>query len=284
MAGSRGETCVGPQRGTLVIVGGSGNDAVFREFIDAAGGRDSPIVCIPTAGGDDGESTFASVLAHFGATSVSVLHTRDRREADSGAFVKPLLDARGVWFDGGRQWRLVDAYKGTLAERMIHQVLRRDGVIGGTSAGATIQGSYLARGDTGSNQIMMGDHEEGFAFLRNVAIDQHVLARNRHFDMFDILRNRPELLGISIDEKTAIVVRGDEFKVLGTSYVLVYDGSFWSREGSKEKTLPESDKLFYFLRNGDRYDLANREVIVAEDEQDGGTESRRSIRTFADPT
>jgi cyanophycinase len=107
---------------------------------------------------------------------------------------------------------------------------------------------------------MMGNHEEGFGFLKNVAIDQHVLARNRQFDMFDILKNRPELLGIGIDENTAIIVHGNQFKVIGESYVIVYDGTFWSREGSDLKNLPEKTKLFYFLHSGDEYDLLNRKV------------------------
>jgi cyanophycinase len=68
------------------------------------------------------------------------------------------------------------------------------------------------------------------------------------------------LLGIGIDENTAIVVDGNQFEVIGESYVLVYDGSFWSREGSDLKTLPEKSQLFYFLREGDRYDLLNRMV------------------------
>jgi cyanophycinase len=141
------------------------------------------------------------------------------------------------------------------------EVLNRGGVIGGTSAGATIQGSYLARGDTKNNQIMMGDHEAGFGFMKNVAIDQHLLARNRHFDMFDILEKRPELLGIGIDESTAIIVQGDMFEVIGKSYAIVFDGSFWSREGSELKNLPLDENLFYFLRSGDRYNLKEREVL-----------------------
>jgi len=63
-------------------------------------------------------------------------------------FVAPLQNANAVWFGGGRQWRLVDSYKNTKTEIMIGKVLERGGVVGGSSAGATIQGSYLARGDT----------------------------------------------------------------------------------------------------------------------------------------
>ena len=141
------------------------------------------------------------------------------------------------------------------------KVLEKGGVIGGSSAGATIQGSFLTRGDTNNNQVMMGDHQEGFGFLKNAAIDQHVLVRNRQFDLFDILKIHPELLGIGIDENTAIIVRGNQFEVTGASYVLIYDGTFWSREGSEMKTLPDKNKRFYFLRKGDKYDLENRKII-----------------------
>jgi cyanophycinase len=255
---------LGPKNGTLVIVGGGGSEDIFNIFINAAGGKDAPIVCIPSADGRNEDEMFsinAKYMMDLGATNVTVLHTNDRKKANSKEFVKPLENAKGVWFGGGRQWRLVDAYKNTLTENMIGNVLARGGVIGGSSAGATIQGSYLSRGDTKNNQIMMGDHEEGFGFIKNVAIDQHTLARNRHFDMFNILKHRPELLGISIDENTALVVKGNEFKVVGESYVLIYDGTFWSKEGSELKVLPRKNELFYFLRKGDRYDLLNRKVI-----------------------
>ena len=109
---------------------------------------------------------------------------------------------------------------------------------------------------------MMGDHEEGLGFISNATIDQHVLARNRQFDMFDILNKRPELLGIGIDERTAIIVEGENFRVIGDSFVIVYDRSFLSREGSDLKNLPEENQLFYFLRHGDRYDLKKRRMIT----------------------
>jgi cyanophycinase len=257
-------TYIGPANGTLVIVGGGGaDDSIIKRFIELAGGNDAPIIVIPTAEGSeiyDENSGEADKIRILGATNVRVLHTTDRNIANSDSFVMPLIDAKAVWFGGGRQWRLVDAYKNTLTEKMLWNVIERGGVIGGTSAGATIQGSFLASGDTKNNQIMMGDHEEGFGFLKNVAIDQHVMARNRQFDMFDILKHRPELLGIGIDENTAIIVRGNQFEVVGESYVIVYDGTFWSREGSDLKNLPEKAELFYFLHNGDKYDLLNRKV------------------------
>lgn len=76
--------------------------------------------------------------------------------------------------------------------------------------------------------------------------------------MFEILKKKPELLGIGLDESTAILVEGDTFEVLGKSYVAVYDGNFWRRDGNP--VVPPM-KSFYLLRSGDRYDLKKREVI-----------------------
>lgn len=254
---------VGPAKGSLLIVGGGRlSETIFQRFIDLAGGLDAAIVVVPTAlGGDDHPNSRGDFLRNMGATNITVLHTNDPKVANSKAFLAPLQKANGVWFTGGRQWRLVDAYKNTKAEKLFWEVLNRGGVIGGSSAGATIQGSFLARGDTKHNQIMMGDHEEGFGFLKNTAIDQHVLARNRQFDLLEILNKRPELLGIGLDENTAIVVQGDVFEVIGASYVLMYDTNFWSVEGFASKKLPPKESLFYFLKSGDRYDLNARKVL-----------------------
>ena len=257
----------GPEKGSLVIVGGGRwNQDVLEKFMELAGGNEANIVVVPTAGGGktyDNDFRGAEIFREAGAKKVTVLHTIDRSEADSEAFNTPLKEATAVWFTGGRQWRLVDSYKNTKSEIMFRAVLDRGGVIGGSSAGATIQGSYLARGDTKNNQVMMGDHEEGFGYVSNIAIDQHVIARNRHFDMFNILEKRPELLGISIDEGTGVVVQGDNFEVIGASYVIIYDGNFWSREGSDLKMLPQ-EQLFYFLKRGDKYNLRDRKVISNE--------------------
>jgi cyanophycinase len=247
---------VGPARGALVIAGGGVRDqAIIQRFLDLAGGPDAPIVVIPTAGGEpDAEyGPYWSGLRPFknaGATRLTVLHTYDRKVADSEAFVQPIREARGVWFAGGRQWRLADSYLNTRTHRELVALLDRGGVIGGSSAGATIQGSYLVRGDTKSNTIMMGDHEVGLGFLKNVAIDQHVLRRNRQFDLIEVIERHPELLGIAIDEDTAIVVRGDEFEVIGQSYVLIYDHQRQLDSGGR----------FYALAPGDRYNLRTREA------------------------
>lgn len=254
-AAAFGDPVVGPPRGSLVIVGGAMRDpAILRRFIELAGGPDAPIVVVPTAGGgEEYDDSHGGLRAwrEVGATNLTVLHSSDPAEADTEAFVSPLREAGGVWFEGGRQWRLVDAYGGTRTEAAFQDVLDRGGVIGGSSAGASIQGSFLVRGDTGGNEVMMGDHQRGFGYLRNVGIDQHVLRRNRQFDMVEVIEAHPELLGIGIDEDTGIVVQGDTFEVIGRSLVLIYDN----------QRITGPDGRFYFLVPGDRYNLANREGV-----------------------
>ncbi len=255
----------GPHRGALVIVGGGTlrDTPIMRRFVALAGGPSAPIVVIPTAQESEADGRTPGAvqgLMDAGALHIEVLHTRDRAVADSDAFVAPLRAARGVWFGGGRQWRLADAYLHTRTHIALDDVLARGGVIGGTSAGATIQGSYLARGDTGGNEAMMGDHQEGLGFVRGVAIDQHWLARNRQFDLLEIVDAHPELLGIGIDEDAAIVVQGDTFEVIGRSYVGIYDATHVLKVGGKPPRNPARTGAgrFYVLMPGDRFDLATR--------------------------
>ncbi len=262
----------GPENGTLIIMGGSARAPVFMEtFMKLAGGPEAPIVVIPTAMGDEsiendpGFVKYRQRYLDAGFTNVTVLHTRDPKDSDNDEFITPIKTANGIWFSGGRQWRHADSYLGTRAHEEFRKVLERGGVIAGSSAGATIQGSYLARGDTQANTIMMGDHEEGLSFISNIAIDQHLFARNRQFDMFEILENRPELLGIGLDENTGIIVRGNRFEVIGVSYVAVYDGTRWSAERDTIYQLADGSQQFYLLNAGDEYDLKDRKVVLNED-------------------
>ena len=255
-SGDVGNPRVGPASGTVMVVGGGalGPEVVAR-FIAAAGGPNALIVDVPTAGGDTAYPARwrgANFLRAAGASNVVILHTTDRKVADSDAFSGVLARAGGVWFEGGRQWHLVDSYAGTKTEQAFHEVLARGGVVGGSSAGASILSSYMLRGARAGNEaIMAPGYEVGFGFLRGVAIDQHVVARERLRDLADSLMPRhPELLGISEDEGTAWVVRGDSAEIIGRNKAFVYGGA--------DRT--DARKPFLTLHPGDRYNLATRHV------------------------
>ena len=265
----------GPPNGTLVIVGGGGTDGtgIMEKFIELAGGVDKKFIIVPTADGNmqDGkprEYKEEQVIAGWlkrGVKNVKMLHTHDPKVANTEAFVKDLKDANAVWFNGGRQWNIVDSYAGTLTYKEFHKVLERGGVIGGSSAGATIQGHYLVRGDTSGPNVMMTEepnHQHAFGFLRKSAIDQHINARNRWDHLIDVIKKYPDLLGIGLSEGTAIIVKGDTFEVMGKWKVAIHDNT---------RQYQPWEKSYFVIDPGDVYDMKQRKVI----KYGNGTSGRR---------
>ncbi len=257
---------IGPEKGSLIIVGGGTVGVeIWERFVSLAGGPNANIIIVPTAGDDSaivkGMSTEKTALEKAGVTQISFLHTRDPQVANTEAFVAPLKKATGIWFVGGRQWKLADAYLNTLTQKEFVNVLNRGGVIAGTSAGATIQGSFMVRGDTKGNTIMIGDHTQGFDFIHHVTIDQHVMRRNRQFDLVDVIKQKPELLGIGIDESTAIVVQRDTCQVIGASYVAIYDIAQINGQSKGPRGENSSSGPFYYISRGQRFDLKERKIV-----------------------
>jgi len=251
-------TRVGPAAGTVVVVGGGSlGPEIYAAFIAAAGGPDALIIDVPNSGGAasyDQTAFGAQALRRAGAKNVHVLHTRDRTIANADSFVAVVRNAGGVWFDGGRQFNLVNDYAGTQTEAAFNDVLARGGVVGGSSAGASILGDFLVRGAPSSNNAIMDypGYQKGFSYLRGVAIDQHVVARERLADLADsIIPKYPTLLGISVDEGTAWVIRGDTGRIIGRSKAFVYGGNDLNDPGTPYLT----------LRPGDTYNLATRRVM-----------------------
>jgi len=243
----------GPKKGALLITGGITQAYDFERFIAMAGGKDARIVVIPTAEITK-PATAEEVAKHchsnsplFDNVKCTVIHTTDRKVADSPEFVAPLKDATGVWLEGGRHWRLSDAYLDTLTLKELFKVLDRGGVIGGGSAGATIQGSFMVRAssDPDDNTIMIAPaHLVGFGLFTNVTIDQHVDARHRENDLAPVMEKYPKLLGLGIDQSTSFTVRGDTLTVNGPKRVAVWDHKDHDGKG------------YYYLRTGDTLNTA----------------------------
>jgi cyanophycinase len=256
----------GPARGALVISGGAETTPeIYQRFIELAGGADAPILVVPTSGSAeqfDDSCECLRLLREAGARNLRLLHTRDRAVANGEAFIAPLRTARGVWFAEGNSWRHADAYLDTRVHQELFALLDRGGVIGGGSAGARIQGEYvmLRSPEPQRRAIPREAWRRGFRLLRHVAIDVHVLVRNRQFDLIGVVKAHPELLGIAMDENTAIVVRGDVAEVIGESYVLIYDNQHQILPDSPE-TLRTAGGYFYALRRGDRFNLQTRQVV-----------------------
>lgn len=262
---------LGPKNGTLFIGGGGVqngmNIELWKIFRQYAGNDTARLVIIPTSWGDNSlryDTTFTVLKNEFkkyGFDDIEVIHTKERNIANTETFVKPLKRATAVWLPGGRQWRSADVYLDTKVHNELFKLLERGGIIGGASAGASIQGSFLARGsrEVNGSFYIMGGQETGFGFISNIVIDQHHLTRNRQYDMFELLERKPEILGIGIDENAAILVKNNQFEVIGERYVTIYDGIFWSPYFNDIDTLKKGEEKFYFLSCGCKYDLKKRQ-------------------------
>jgi len=258
-------------QGTLFIVGGGPQpDALVREFVQLAGGERARIVVFAMAsssGLTSGEEK-ANDLRQLGAKAINVFVTQAQANTDS---VARLLDgATGVWFGGGDQTLLTAALRGTKTERAIHDRFRAGAVVGGTSAGAAVMSATMITGEerhlggarppSDSSQAFITvarDNivtDSGFALLSNAIVDQHFVRRKRHNRLMSLVLERPERLGVGVDESTALVVQPDgRWRVLGESVAVVYDARA-SRITGPNATLGASDIRVHVLPAGSTFD------------------------------
>jgi cyanophycinase len=251
----------GPVRGSLILAGGiDPNPSIDSTFQTLAGGPGARIVLIPTASLPDTmpSEMLPEVLVflerrfkeRFGVTSVAVLHTHDRTQANAESFVEPLRRATGVWMMGGFPERLVQSYLSTKVEAAVRELLNRGGVVGGESAGAMIQGSWLDTTDgdfTPAIRTLMAAHTAGggFGLFTHTAIFPHFDARGPEAAIKESAA-KPQQLVIGIDNGTALVVKGDRVEAVGLGRVSLYNAAS-----------PGASSVVV-LRNSERYDLAAR--------------------------
>ncbi|GHT46419.1 hypothetical protein FACS189440_04400 [Bacteroidia bacterium] len=254
----------GPENGSLVIIGGGTvGTEIWNKIVELAGGEEKAHIVIVTNASGEGENFYSaavdSATVRIGAKKVSTLHLKTIQEANDPKNLEALRQATGIYFTGGRQWRIADVYLNTLAHQEFLNVLKRGGVIAGSSAGASIQGSFLWRGDTKTANILIGDHTQGLGFLRNSVIDQHILVRNRQFDLHDFVQLAPQFIGIGLDESTAVVVIKDSLEVIGKSYVAINNAEKKESKGNDWENL--DSKPFFLLQAGQKYDLKEHQVV-----------------------
>ncbi|MEO0478834.1 MAG: cyanophycinase [Planctomycetota bacterium] len=221
-----------PASGGTLFVGGGGRlpDEVFDAFAEASGARGGTLVVIPTASRradeEDGRASIVETWNGRGFPDVRLLHTRDRAVSDSEGFVALLDSADAVWIGGGDQNRLADAYRDTQTQSRLQKFLDDGGVIGGSSAGAAIVSDPMIGGGRDAPRIV-----GGLGLWPGVIVDQHFSQRGR-FHRLRLAVNASadsigegigegigEAVGVGVDERTAVVVRGDQVEVLGEGRV-----------------------------------------------------------------
>lgn len=242
-------------KGHLVVVGGGGvPDVILQRAISLAGGPAAPIVVLPQASElpDTGDVAVA-MWAKAGATNIRWLTLKDLaadRQAIEGASL--------IWFPGGDQNKLIRALEGTSLPAAIRARYAAGAVVGGTSAGAAVMSAVILTGDADLQSITAGATKtaQGFALWPEVIVDQHFLKRQRHSRLISAVLDHPHLVGVAVDERTAAIVSGSRFEVLGESTVLVVDARRAAVESRQPGQLGAARNVtLHVLTNGMGIDL-----------------------------
>ena len=264
-------------RGNLVIIGGhedkSGECAILRWVIALAGGREASLLVLTTAS-EEGEAagrTYREVFTRLGAAAVMVTHVSTRQAAEDPGQTRLAQTATGIFFTGGDQLRITSTLGGTgLGAALVDRY--EDGVvIAGTSAGAAaMSGTMIVGGpEDDAPKKCTTAMAPGLGLLEEVVIDQHFAQRGRLGRLLSAVAQNPYVIGLGIDEDTAVVVRPDaRLEVIGSRTVTVADGSRLVHSNASESRpndpLALLGVLLHTLPAGYGYDLKRRQPLVPE--------------------
>jgi cyanophycinase len=258
---------------TLLVIGGAedrmGKATVLRRFVRLAGGRKARIVLIPTASSfqDEVTAAYTEVFTRLGAPEPSVVNPKTRQDAGDEASVALLDDATGVFMSGGSQLKLSQRFPGTPLGDALHRAHERGAVIAGTSAGASIMSQFMiSMGDEGITPRQRHSQlSAGLGLLEGVIIDQHFGERARYGRLLSVVAGSPSLLGIGIDEDTAIEVRDRRrFTVHGSGAVFVLDcrsATSDAPDARRGAPLMVSGAVVHSLPAGATFDLSEVRLV-----------------------
>ncbi|MBY3266862.1 MULTISPECIES: cyanophycinase [Rhizobium] len=256
------------QDGTLIIIGGhedhDGERVILKEVAKHV--RDGKLV-LATVASHEPEGYLEKYQRSFGDLGiphVTELYIEERDQATSEDKLAGLRDVGAVFFSGGDQLRITSLIGDTPIYEHVHEIFANGGVIAGTSAGASaMSDTMLVRGSNASS-FRIGDLSmaPGLGLLPNVIIDQHFAERGRIGRLIGAVSQNPRVLGIGIDEDTAIVVRGHRFEVIGTGAVYLVDAGDITHtniaEASPDEALSIYDLKLHVLSSGDGFNLETR--------------------------
>jgi len=261
----------GAPKGHLVLIGGGDKPPeVMRKFVELAGGKDAPIVAIPTASSEPDAAEYYEKLfrEEHGCTNAVSLRIRSKADAQRADWAALARNARGIFFGGGDQIRITNALLGTAVGDAIAAAFASGAVVGGTSAGTACQSERMITGEGDFSLVATRSVEiwKGLGFLpADVVVDQHFLKRQRQNRLLSVVLEDPGLLGVGVDEETAIWVRPDgTFQVLGRSAVMVLDakGADVTRRPREtgQDSLGVHGLKTHLLLPGETFDLGTRTI------------------------
>ncbi len=258
-------------QGTLLIIGGAedktGKCEILRRFAEVSGGGDAIVIIITTASlePDQVGREYTEVFKNLGVGYIEVLNLDSRKRANHSYMTRLLEKATGIFFTGGDQLRITTTLGGTVANEGLRKAYLRGALIAGTSAGASMMSNTM---------IVEGDSEQapklntiklapGLGLLEDVVIDQHFAQRGRTGRLLSAVAHNPYILGMGIDEDTAVLVYPDaRLEIIGSQTVTFIDGRQVAFSNVSELTpgqpLAIEQAVLHVLPKGFGFDLTTR--------------------------
>jgi cyanophycinase len=260
-------------KGTLIIIGGhedkEGESAILKEVAKHIKGEKLVIATVASEEPEDYFADYQKAFARLDVNGLTHLYIQDRGETTDPDKLKLLENVKGIFFSGGDQLRISSQIGDTPFETRIQEIYKSGGLIAGTSAGASVMGETMLIRGPNSESHRIGDLHmaPGLRLIRNVIIDQHFAERGRIGRLLGAVALNPRILGIGIDEDTAIVVKGRQFCVIGKGAVYVVEGASVTHsniaEAENKRTLSMFDVRLHILSDGDCFSLSKRRPISA---------------------
>lgn len=254
--------------GPLIIIGGhenkDGDKVILKAVAERLKGGRLVIATVASHNPEGYFETYQKAFEPLGIKELVELYVEDRAEAHDPEKLALLDDAAGVFFSGGDQLRISSQIGDTPIEARIREIWRAGGVLAGTSAGASVMSDTMMVRGASSESHRIGDLQmaPGLGLVRDAIIDQHFAERGRIGRLLGAVAQSPRVLGLGIDEDTAIILKGDDFDVIGSGAVYVVDAEGVSAsniaEARAERALSIFDVRMHVLAHGDGFNLRTR--------------------------
>jgi cyanophycinase len=273
--------------GTLFAIGGAEDredtKEILRRLAERIGSGKLVISTLATDYGDEMWEVYRKLFTSMGVKSVKHLGINHRDETSEDPRLDILSDAKAVFFTGGDQFKITTRLGGTALSERIEEIYRRGGIVGGTSAGATALGEMMLVVIPGAGITKVGDAlhmTPGLGLAKNMIIDQHFSERGRIRRLLGAVAQNPRMLGVGIDEDTAVVVESDgTLHTIGSGAVYIVDGHDLTytniSQASFSRALSVFDVKLHVLSSGDGFDTHSRHPAhVGVDVEDAEAELR----------
>jgi cyanophycinase len=264
--------------GRMLVIGGAEDPderdmVILPHLVKLAGGKRARVIVCSSPSEEPREKarTYRKLFEKIGVSEVTEAAIAARPEADRPEMMEAVERASAIFFTGGDQLRLTSLVAGTSFARRVEERLFRDGlVVAGTSAGAAAMSSTMIIGGPGDGTVRRSDVElaPGLGIWRDTVVDTHFNQRGRVHRLLTIFAHNPQVLGVGIDENTAVeVVLGEEFQVIGEGAVMVFDGRVTHTNAADRgfsETLAVTDSMVHVLADGYGFNMVSKRPILPD--------------------